>query len=583
MIARIVFVLLIAVTSAASPVALRVDSYLTRLEGYGYSGSVLLEVDGQVLLRKAYGLANQPAGVPYTTETVFDIGSMAKTFTAAAILRLEEQGKLRLSDSIAAFLPNVPEDKKAFTVAQLLSHTSGLPGDVPSNGGIQSAEEVGRDEVVSRILALPLEQPPGTGPSYSNGGFVLLAAIVEKAGGQPYRDFVRNEIWTRAGLKNTRFWGEPGAGTVAAGHDGIGNVVFDPAKGSPTTWIDLGGGQVLSTLDDLRRWIHALQSDKVLPAKQRQAMFSAHTDPIDAAKRFRLGYAWFLNETARGTRLVLHGGDSFGTGAELVWWIDEKIVYVSSTNVRHDVYPTRNRVDRVLRPLLFDERAEPEVPAFVRADATPPDGMIGTYRLESGGTLHVFTLLGRLYVGARGQDATALLASPEADVEKERAWRSTTVAAAIMDLMRGKPEAFDVLAGSTATRHGFRDAVRDEIAGIARSALAGVDVIGSFQSGFPVGGAPIAETTLLRLRFKDAEAFYAIRWNGRSVGATDISPMRYAAMVPLQLMLDRSWAGWNIITEKKLAVDFVPPDAIRVRVGDKSVTGKRVSAEGPAA
>ena len=103
--------------------------------------------------------------------------------------------------------------------------------------------------------------------------------------------------------------------------------------------------------------------------------------------------------------------------------------------------------------------------------------------------------------------------------------------------------------------------------------------MGSFASGFPAGSTPtgIGETTLLRLRFDNADVMYVIRWAGRHLAATEASPMQYAAMVPLQQLLDRSWAGWNIITEKKFIVDVMPPDAIRVRCDDKSVVAKRVS------
>jgi CubicO group peptidase (beta-lactamase class C family) len=556
----------------SSPVALRTDAYLTRLEGYGYSGSVLLAIDGEMVLRKGYG--NARPGLPYTPETGFEIGSMAKTFTAAAVLRLEERGALRTSDSIAAYLPDVPADKRAITVAQLLSHTSGLVPGIPSKGPSPFADEVGRDEVVARILALPLEFAPGEKWSYSNGGYVLLAAIVEIASGQSYRDFVRKEIWARAGLENTHFWGEPLRGPVAAGHDGYGNVVFDPATASATTWFDLGGGQVTSTLDDLHRWIDALRSDKVLTAKQREAMFTPHTDPINASG-FRFGYGWFLQQTPRGTRLALHGGDTLAAGAELTWWMDERMVLVTSTNVRHDFYPTRNRVDRVLRPMFYADRAEPDVPMFVRADIPPPPGLIGTYRLESGGTLHLTQLQGRLYLGATGQDATALLSPATAEVQKERQWRSKAVSDAVGQLMQGRPASFDVLAGSTETDHVFRDAVREEIAALGRG-IPSVETIGSFAAGYPVGNTPVGETTLLRLRFENAEAMYAIRWNERRVVATEIVNIPYAAMVPLQQLPDRTWAGWNIVTEKKTTLDVMPDGAIRVRSDDRSALARRI-------
>lgn len=146
---------------AGSPVAEQIDEFATRLEGFGWSGSILLEVDGRTLLRKGYGLANRPGDLPYDGDTLFDIGSMAKTFTAAAVLRLQQDGRLALGDRIADHLTGVPSDKREITIEQLLTHTSGLTGDVPSSGD-PHFDEVGRDEVVRRILATELEFPSGT-------------------------------------------------------------------------------------------------------------------------------------------------------------------------------------------------------------------------------------------------------------------------------------------------------------------------------------------------------------------------------------------------------------------------------------
>ncbi|HEX8152173.1 MAG TPA: serine hydrolase domain-containing protein [Thermoanaerobaculia bacterium] len=575
---RVLFALLFIAlpASAASPIATRIDSYVSRLEGFGYSGSVLLDIRGEVVLRKGYGYANRPAGIAYDADTLFDIGSMAKTFTAAAIVRLEQQQRLAVSDPIARHLPGVPDDKKAITIEQLLTHTSGLAGDVPSRGASAFSDEVGRDEVVNRVLALPLRFAPGADWAYSNGGYVLLAAIVEAASAQPYRQYVRKEIFTPPGLRQTYFWGEiPAGARVAAGHDELGNVVFDPATASGTTWFDLGGGQVVSSLDDLRNWILALASEKVLPAKQRDALFLPRTKPVSPSNH-RNAYAWLVRETARGTHMAQHGGDHLGTGADLKWWIDDEVILVTSTNVRHDFYPTRNRLDRVVPGVIFGERAEPDVPAFVRSDLAPPAALPGAYRLPSGGTLHVTIVNGRTYIGAEGQDAAALLAPASAEAAAERAWRSTTLRSAIETLMRGEPPEFDALVGSTAAEHGFRDAVKDEIAALGKGKVTSVALLGSFPSGFPADAKPLGEATLLRLTFADSgPVTYAVHWAGRAIAATEASKIPYAAMVPLQQAVDRSWTGWNLITEQKITVDFVAPNAIRLQSGERTETATR--------
>lgn len=112
---------------AASPVATRVDSYVSRLEGFGYSGSVLLDIRGEVVLRKGYGYANRAAGIAYDADMHFDIGSMAKTFTARAIVRLVQQERLAMTDPIARHLPTSPEDEQAMTIERFAHPRVGQP------------------------------------------------------------------------------------------------------------------------------------------------------------------------------------------------------------------------------------------------------------------------------------------------------------------------------------------------------------------------------------------------------------------------------------------------------------------------
>ena len=115
----------------ASPLGRQLDDYLTRLSGFGYSGATLVAKDGKIILKKGYGFANDSTRTPITPETVFDIGSLAKVFTSAAILRLEEQKRLSVNDSISKYLANVPPDKQEITIRQLLTHTSGMDSDFP--------------------------------------------------------------------------------------------------------------------------------------------------------------------------------------------------------------------------------------------------------------------------------------------------------------------------------------------------------------------------------------------------------------------------------------------------------------------
>jgi len=168
-----------------------IDNYLERLSGFGYSGTVLVAVDGKVILRKGYGFADREKRIANRPGTLFDMGSLAKNFTAAAILRLETDGKLRVEDPISKFLQDVPEDKRSITVHQLLTHTAGVTG--PEHG----YQVISKKDAIHGILATPLQFQPGSKWAYSNAGFVLLAAVIESASGESYQEYMIRNIFVR--------------------------------------------------------------------------------------------------------------------------------------------------------------------------------------------------------------------------------------------------------------------------------------------------------------------------------------------------------------------------------------------------
>src|SRR5262249_21462649 len=161
---------------------------------------------------------------------------------------------------------------------------------------------------------------------YSNCGYVLLAALVHRASGRDYREFVAATLFEPAGLRHTGFWGGAPDVPVALGHDGLGNVVHDPAHMRPT-WYDMGGGHAWSTLEDLRTWIHPLADAKVLDSEEVERLLEPRTgnvSPRDGS--YALG--WFVQETPRQTRVIQHGGDYLGTGAECEWFVDEDVLVI---------------------------------------------------------------------------------------------------------------------------------------------------------------------------------------------------------------------------------------------------------------
>lgn len=148
----------------ARPEGVRLDDYVTRLARLGvFSGAVLVARHDTILLHGGYGLADQRACIPITRSTAFDIGSVAKTFMAAAVLRLEMEGRLRVGDSLTTFFPEAPAEKRNITVHQLLSHTSGLPGDLEAQGGLDRPQRPGRLRRIVEAGQRPQRAQPASG------------------------------------------------------------------------------------------------------------------------------------------------------------------------------------------------------------------------------------------------------------------------------------------------------------------------------------------------------------------------------------------------------------------------------------
>jgi CubicO group peptidase (beta-lactamase class C family) len=523
-----------------------VDDFLTRMSGFGYSGNVLLIVDGKAVLRKGYGLANRARGEPYVPQTIFDIGSMAKTFTGAAIMKLEAAGKLHTGDAIGGILPEVPQDKRAITIHQLLTHTAGVVTDFPFKDPMTPYEDVARDEAVSRILAAPLDYPPGMDKAYSNGGYILLAAIIERASGQPFRDYMREAILTPAGLRDTGFWGDPHLerSRVALGYNEYGELQHDPMSRSPTTWCDLGGGQMMSTLDDLARWLAAMERGDILAPEDIKRVWTPWTKDL-SSRDGDYGYGWFLSKTDRATRLIQHGGDYLGTGAQLQWYADERVVMITSTNVRHDLFPTRNRTDRVIPKIVFGGE-HPHPPAWVENQPLLRS-VVGEYALPTGGVLVVHERAGRFYIGARGQDAVDLLMPASEDTAGRRARLTATCRSAFDAMRAGNNREFASASGLPKAGAEFAEAVRREIDALARGKWLHTEILGTFASGYPRGNPLDYETTLLRLVFEKGESMYTVRWANDRIAATDVPTFTAAAETPIQANAEGDLVTWNIV------------------------------------
>ena len=183
------------------------DQIFSRNYPAGEPGAaVLIAKDGQVLLRKGYGMANLELGVPIRPEMVFELGSITKQFTATAILLLQERGQLSVEDDVTKYLPDYPTHGQKITIDHLLTHVSGIPS---YTGLPEWLPRVREDMTVQQVIDLfkdkPLEFNPGEQWSYNNSAYILLGAVIEKVSGKSYEDFIEQEIFAPLGMKSSRY------------------------------------------------------------------------------------------------------------------------------------------------------------------------------------------------------------------------------------------------------------------------------------------------------------------------------------------------------------------------------------------
>ncbi|WP_246569765.1 serine hydrolase domain-containing protein [Streptomyces tauricus] len=282
-----------------------VADYLHHVLPTGVSGTVIAARGDELAYCGGFGAADRASGTPASCGTVYDIMSITKQFTAAAILKLEVMGRLRVSDRISRFLGPVPEGKRDITIEQLLTHTSGL---VEALG--DDYQPVSRDELVRRAMASKPRSAPGAEFHYSNTGYSLLAVIVEKASGEGYEPFLARHLFAPAGMERTGYvlprWPR---NLIAVEYDSEGRSqgrpVDHPWAADGPYWNLRGNGGMLSTAQDMFRWHRALSGDEVLPEEARRKLFAPRVEVPGLDGSY--GYGWAVRETPAG-RTVWHNG-----------------------------------------------------------------------------------------------------------------------------------------------------------------------------------------------------------------------------------------------------------------------------------
>jgi CubicO group peptidase (beta-lactamase class C family) len=311
----------------------KIDALMKTYYDFGqFNGSVLVAEKGRVIYKKGFGMANMEWDIPNAPDTKFRIGSVTKQFTAALILQLVEQGKIKLDGKLSDYLPYYRKDTgEKVTIHQLLNHTSGIPS---YTGLPEFFNEVSRDpykpgDFVKKFASGNLEFEPGSKFSYNNSGYFLLGAIIEQITGKSYETVLTEKILGPLGMTNTGYDNHaPIMKKRAAGYDrtpdGYRNAAYLDMS------LPYAAGSMYSTVEDLFKWDQALYGEKIISAESKSKMFTPGLSDY--------GYGFGIADRPIGksnqkTRFIQHGGGINGFNCLLTRLVDKHQTIIVLDNV----------------------------------------------------------------------------------------------------------------------------------------------------------------------------------------------------------------------------------------------------------
>lgn len=324
------FTLLFLLAATISAKADATDEYVRAQmrERHVPGAAIAVIKNGKIVKAEGYGLANVELNVPATKETVFEIGSVSKQITAAAIMLLVEEGKVDLDEKISKYLSASPETWKNVTVRNLLTHTSGVKSYTGIASGFELTKRLKRDGFVKAIGAHPLEFEPGERYNYSNSGYNLLGFIIESVSGESYWDFLQKRIFKPLGMNRTanrdpqfivpnRADGYEWENGKLVGRDYDLTDVFS-------------AGAIVSTVTDLAKWDAALRGETLLKKESKEKIWT----PVrfNSGKSYPYGLGWNVTEF-RGHKLLSHGGQTAGFAANISRYADDNFTVIVLTNL----------------------------------------------------------------------------------------------------------------------------------------------------------------------------------------------------------------------------------------------------------
>lgn len=297
-------------------------------EKYGPGGAFLIAKDGKPIYQKAFGKANLELDAALTPESVFQIGSMTKQFTAVAVLMLEEQGKLKVNDPISKYIEDYPAGEK-ITIHHLLTHTSGIKDFTK----MKTLREIAQKEMTPKMMVdffknEPVDFAPGEKFDYNNSGYVVLGYIIELVSGETYEDFIKKYIFEKAGMSQSYYASD--RQVISSRAYGYHKKEYGFVNKTVISFsVPFSSGSLMSSLADMLKWQNALNKNVLLNVESTKKAFSKYK--LNNGEEFTYGYGWHIKEL-NGTPSREHGGSVFGFKSMGVYIPSEDIYVVGFSN-----------------------------------------------------------------------------------------------------------------------------------------------------------------------------------------------------------------------------------------------------------
>ena len=401
-IAAILALGLIASPAKSQSLTPALDAYMQARESLGgFSGSILVAKDGKILLSKGYGFASFELAVPNKADTKFRAASITKQFTAMAILQLRDAGKLRLDDPLCRFIDDCPDAWKPVTLLQIIHHESGIP-DYEEALGLGSERYAAFFDSASstqRILrdarTKPLDFPPGSKFNYSNTGYIILAAVIEKVSGMPYASYIETHLLEPAGMTNSLISNStsfvPGAAYGYTGREDtpldslVAGIPFLKGTAIPVANTDMSGshgdGALVTTVGDLMKWNQALAGTRIISQGSIPEFFKPSFPTTDSVKEDGYAFGWIIS-TQFDQPYDYHTGLLPGFASRIERYPDSGLFIIAMTNF------DAVRLSRITRDLAAAALGKPyDVPRshrIVTLDSASVKKVVGQYRLTTG-------------------------------------------------------------------------------------------------------------------------------------------------------------------------------------------------------